>query len=132
MHGNLRLLSVIKILCMLFVWAGSVACRMELPHLEGFDRTAWVQDPKGCQNRRLAFETALAKQLDKLEGLRPEQVKRLLGKPDGVRLYRRGQYFYIYYLEKGGQCDETTTKQGRRLELRFSSLDKVNEAVILH
>lgn len=131
MHGFSFSQSFIKTLFILFVCLGNTGCRMELPHIEGFNREVWVQDTKACRNERLAFEPALEKQLDKLEGLRPEEVKRLLGKPDGVRLYRRGQYFYIYYLEKGKQCDSSLTKEGRRIELRFSSLDKVNEAVLL-
>ncbi|NIK73092.1 hypothetical protein FHS56_000578 [Thermonema lapsum] len=132
MHSFSFGLSSAKILFIFFVWAMVAAgCRLELPRLEGFDREAWQQDPKGCRGQRLVFETALEKQLDKLIGLRPEEVKRLLGKPDRVRLYRRGQYFYVYYLETGNQCNETLAKEGKRIELRFSSLDKVNEAVLL-
>lgn len=128
-HGRfpfLLNLLIIGIVCFLG------ACGLGMPQLEGFDRELWQSDFKACQQRRVQCSEALLMQKHKLLDCSPRQVRWLLGKPDEVRLYRRGQYFYVYYLTSGWQCDSSRyTQPGRRIELRFSSLDRVNEFVLL-
>lgn len=70
---------------------------------------------------------------DKLIGLNANEVRKVLGKPDKVELYRRSQRFYIYFFEAGGQCKGSGkgTAEGRNFYVRFNTLDQVSE-ISLH
>lgn len=107
------------------------ACR-ELPTLKGFDSKAWQGDRLGCKGARARQIQTLLAQKDKLKGLGQNQVMALLGKPDFQDLASRNQRFYVYYYQKGKQCEEPTIssvnlKTDRVLRIRFSALDAVNE-----
>jgi hypothetical protein len=107
------------------------ACR-EVPTLKGFNSKAWQEDRLGCKGLRTQQIQTLLEQRDKLKGLGQNQVMAILGKPDFQELASRNQRFYIYYYQKGKQCEEPTIssvklKTDRVLRIRFSALDSVNE-----
>lgn len=96
---------------------------------EEFDVAIWKSDKKGCESKRLAEYENFQKIKGRLEGLSEIEIRQTLGKPDLVDLYKRKQKFYIYFLEKGPQCEENTSGKGQRIEVRFSALERVNEII---
>lgn len=93
-----------------------------------FDTQKWKGDQNGCKNERLAEYPKFQKIQTELKGLSEVQIRALLGKPDRLRLYKRKQKFYIYFIEKGAQC-EAGKKEAKYVEIRFSALERVNEII---
>jgi hypothetical protein len=104
------------------------------PQVSGFDQEAWRQDKRGCQGQRaslLADFEALAKP-ELLKGMRELEAKQLLGLPDQIEVAERGQKFYTYFVEPGNQCqDNAAGKEARRVRVRFSALNQVNEVTLI-
>ncbi|WP_157638045.1 hypothetical protein [Flexithrix dorotheae] len=97
---------------------------------EAFDTQTWKNDPNGCNSERLTMLDQFKGVQDKIIGLSELQVNKLLGKPDKVELYIRSQKFYVYHLKPGSQCNaETFDKAGENIQIRFNSLNEVNEII---
>jgi outer membrane protein assembly factor BamE (lipoprotein component of BamABCDE complex) len=106
------------------------ACK-EIPQLENFDKLEWTKDRQGCQNLRRKHLQSLENQRDKFKGLGQNQVMQLLGKPDIQELYNRNQRFYVYFYEKGSQCEgKADIINGKFIKIRISALDAVTEVLI--
>jgi outer membrane protein assembly factor BamE (lipoprotein component of BamABCDE complex) len=57
----------------------------------------------------------------------------ILGKPDEKEMYKRGQWFYVYYFEPGPSCQPTSSvKRGdvKRVEIRVSAVGNVTELIL--
>lgn len=104
------------------------ACRREEVKLENFDKTAWLQDSKGCKEKRLQLLPILEEQKQKLLGLSQEAVVELLGKPDRQDLQKRNAKRFLYYVSRGTQCQEHASKvEGIALIIQFGALNYVSE-----
>lgn len=121
---------IILILSLLFL----IACQ-EAPKLDNFDNARWIKDRLACNDNRKDLIPSLEKQIEKLKGLGQNQILSILGKPDFHELHERNQRFYIYFFEKGEQCNTKMTtvdiKAKKTLKLRFSALDRVTEVTLL-
>lgn len=119
----------------IFIFAAFIqllsACQTN-PSLDGFSAEQWRSDPRGCQGKRAAFMDTLYAQRDKIKGLGREHIRRLFGKPDFQKLYRRDQRFFIYFYAPGPQCkDSVDIEKGKLLKLRFNSVGLVSETIFL-
>ena len=57
-----------------------------------------------------------------------DEVGYALGKPDIHQLAGRNQKYYVYFLEKGPQCDDITQKlSALKMILRFNAVGLLSE-----
>ena len=101
--------------------------------IENFDKNAWKNDPLACKNTRKAQIEALDKGKDLLKSLTPKQLINTLGRPDRQELYERNQRYYLYFYEKGAQCDgelDINLEKTPLIRIRFSAIDIVTEVII--
>ncbi len=113
---------------LLCIW--SLAACKETPPLENFDQQTWKQDQLGCQSLRKSLLENLKANESRLIGLGQNQIISLLGKPDLQQLYQRNQRFYVYFYQKGKQCEDKTKvniQDAPLVKIRFSALDRVTE-----
>ncbi len=96
---------------------------------EEFDTERWKNDKNGCNNERLSEYSNFQKIKDQLEGLSEVEIRQTLGNPDAVDLYKRKQKFYIYFIEKGPQCEKNGVGKAQRIEIRFSAMERANEII---
>ena len=97
--------------------------------LQGFDAEKWKADQNGCKGLRLPMKEIFQKEQDALKGLRENELKELLGKPDKQELYVRSQKFFVYYLEPGPSC-ENAKDLPLTLTVRFNALGLTNEVFL--
>lgn len=97
--------------------------------LENFDAETWRKDANGCAGLRTGMIRAIEAQQDKIMGLRENELKDLLGKPDKQELYVRNQKFFIYYIEPGPLC-ENGPELPLTLHIRFNALGVTNEVFL--
>jgi outer membrane protein assembly factor BamE (lipoprotein component of BamABCDE complex) len=106
------------------------ACKSE-PTLADFNQERWKKDRNACLNLRKDLIKSLFAQKDKIKGLGQNQIMRLLGRPDYQELYNRNQRFYVYFYEKGEQCQgKPNLVMGKNIQIRFSALDAVTEVLL--
>ena len=105
----------------------SVSCT-EPARVEGFDSETWKSDKFACKGSRQQLEASFEQIRRGLYGRSEEDIKDILGKPDGEQLMKRGQRVFYYYLEPGSQCTvKDKLSEANRAEVRFNSLNKVSE-----
>ncbi len=97
--------------------------------LKSFDSEAWIKDKNGCDGIRLSMKTEILNLKYRMRGLSAEEVEDLLGSPDATELSERSQKYYIYYLEPGPVCTESSNKENHALALliRFTAVGIANE-----
>ncbi len=105
-------------------------CTQEIK-IDGFDAEAFKLDKHACSGTRLSLEPQLINVKEQLKGYNQIEITKLLGKPDKIEIYKRGQRFFIYFIEKGPSCsNEKLTKYPKSLFIRFSALNNANEVFI--
>ena len=102
------------------------ACQSTTITEDEFDSEIWKKDKNGCLGERLKLLEDFNAVKGKMTDLSEKQIRSLLGAPDQIQLFERSQKFYIYYIETGSQCGKSG-KEGRHYQIRFSSLNQVNE-----
>ena len=97
-----------------------------------FSSKEWKADELGCKNARIKMLESIQKADENIKLLTDSDIRRLFGKPDNIELFSRSQKFYIYYLEKGSQCQdrEAKTGKGRALEVSLDALGRLHEVNI--
>ena len=104
----------------------AVACGP--PKQFDFPAADWQGDRLGCTGRREALAGELEAIRRDLRGLTEPEILDLLGKPDSQALQGRGQKYFVYYLEKGPQCEnERAAPQARTVAIRLNALGFVTE-----
>jgi hypothetical protein len=128
----MRLKHILQVLLLIGFLAVS-ACKGKNIALEGFDDETWRADPQGCKGERAQFWAFFDQNKEVLNGFSESDLKVLLGKPDERELYKRGQWFYIYFFDAGPLCDPTQEKQRgatKRMEIRLSAVGDVSEVIL--
>ena len=100
----------------------------QVPQIEGFDSSGWVQDKNGCQGLRLNLEETLWTNRVKLMDIPESQIIELLGKPNYTELYVRNQKFFVYYIGASAEC--AGSNPPRSLWIRFDALNYSSEISI--
>lgn len=89
------------------------------------DLASFRRDSIGCQGLRAQLSYDTLNSL--MGGLDNDQVIALLGKPNRVDLRKRSQKFFVYFLEPGPQCADSTPGVPRALLVRFNAVNVVSE-----
>ncbi|MBT9392399.1 hypothetical protein KLP40_04420 [Hymenobacter sp. NST-14] len=106
-------------------------CGHDLPELPDFDAAAWRADPYGCQNKRAALLSTLAKYRSDLFGARINDITNVLGHPDEEELGEQSDKVYIYYVTPGLQCQPGHPRAARnRVMLRSGATGTVTEVIL--
>lgn len=88
----------------------------------------WRSDRGGCNGVRAGLEPAFRAEMQQLKGKSANTIGELLGRPDINQIADRNQKFYIYFLEKGPQCDQPgVASRSRSVALRMSAIGLVTE-----
>ena len=64
---------------------------------------------------------------------RQNQIIDILGKPDNLTLYERGQTIYFYYIKYHPKCSDVpyrAEEERIKLELRFDALNRSKELYV--
>ncbi len=98
--------------------------------IENFDSETWIEDQYGCGGSRLELMNDLLKVKFKLRGKKTSEIEDILGKPEGIELYKRDQKYYIYFMESNENCSGTLKENPLKLYVRFSAVGIANEFTI--
>ena len=92
------------------------------------DLKKWRGDRGGCNGVRAALEPDLRAEVQNLKGKMANTIGELLGRPDVNQIADRNQKFYIYFLEKGPQCNQVGAKlDSRSVAIRMSAMGVATE-----
>jgi hypothetical protein len=98
------------------------------PVLVGLDVALFKNDRGACQGHRVQQIVWLKTNKMTWKGVSSNDVEDILGKPDIQQLADRNQEYYIYFLEKGEQCEKITNpSQAKSMAFRFSAIGLVTE-----
>jgi hypothetical protein len=118
-----------KNVILVMLMAGVIsACSLAPDKLGRLDLVKWREDRLACQGIRTSLEKDFKAEQEQLIGKFADEVGRILGKPDIHQLGSRNQKYYVYFLEKGSQCEDITRKSAaRRAVLRFNAIGLLSE-----
>jgi hypothetical protein len=92
------------------------------------DLKKWRGDRGGCNGMRQSILPDFRAEIPNLKGQRTNTIGELLGRPDINEIADRNQKFYIYFLEKGPQCDKPGVKSSSHsVAIRFSAIGLATE-----
>lgn len=92
------------------------------------DVKKWRGDRGGCNGIRATLEPDFKAEIQNLKGKTANTIGELLGRPDVNQIADRNQKFYIYFLEKGPQCNQTGVKSmSRSVAIRMSAIGLATE-----
>jgi hypothetical protein len=95
-----------------------------------FDHQLWQQDKMACQGIRPKLAADFENIRRELLGYTQEDIIDLLGKPDLQLLSERTQKFYVYFMEKGSQCEgNSENSKARTVSVRFNAMGLASEIV---
>lgn len=119
--------SLFRFYCML-VFLGLLSSCTKQPDLSGFDAEKFLQDEAGCQGIRSSQISWLKAHKENLKGVSSNDIEDILGKPDIQQLADRNQEYYVYFLEKGPQCENIKNpSQAYCMAFRFSAIGLATE-----
>lgn len=100
------------------------------PDLGKFDNNQWKKDKNGCLGIRSGQLDNLLEVKDNLLNVSESEIRLLLGVPDKINLYTRGQKFLIYYIDPTTDCNQQDSDGSRKLVLRASSINTIKAVTI--
>jgi hypothetical protein len=104
------------------------ACSNPPEKLGNMDLNKWRSDRGGCNNTRKVMEKDLKAAEAELKGKFADTVGDILGRPDIQQLGERNTKFYVYFLEKGPQCDDMKAKSAaKKVILKFNAVGLLSE-----
>ena len=119
-----------NILKLFFLCLLLAACGKQIDS-QGFDDQIWKNDKDGCNSERVKQLTIFEQKIKPQLLLRPETtLRKLLGKPDRSEPANRGQKFYIYFVQKGKQCD-SQLPSANFLQIRIDAIGRVTEIILI-
>ncbi|QRR04272.1 hypothetical protein HWI92_19275 [Dyadobacter sandarakinus] len=105
-----------------------MACSTPPDRLGKLDLKKWRGDRGGCKNERKALLDDFKAEQKTLMGKLADDVGGLLGRPDIQQLGERNLKFYVYFLEKGAQCDNPAGKsEAQKVILKFNAVGLLSE-----
>jgi hypothetical protein len=109
------------------------SCDTTPPDIPGIDYKKWELDKYGCNGERMKMVRLLIENKEKFFRYRQNQIIDILGKPDNLTLYKRGQTIYFYYIKYHPNCPEIAYRAEEemvKLELRFDALNRSKELYV--
>ncbi len=115
-------------LIILFLFLSVLGCTNPKEKIGDLDLKIWRSDRGSCNGER----TKLIKQFqaveESLKGQQVDDIGALLGRPDIHQLGGRNTKFYVYYLEKGPQCNDVAAKStANKVILKFNAIGLLSE-----
>lgn len=113
---------------LLLALLGLFSCEPPPDRFGRLDLKKWRSDRGGCNGVRAAILPDFRAEIQNLKGKRANTIGDLLGRPDINEIADRNQKFYIYFLEKGPQCDQPGVKStSRSVAIRMSAIGLATE-----
>ena len=109
------------------------SCETTPPDITGLDYEKWKLDKYGCEGDRMDMVRVFIENKDKFLRFRQNQIIDILGKPDNLTLYERGQTIYFYYIMYHPNCPYVSYRaeeQRVKLEIRFDALNRSKEVFV--
>ena len=109
------------------------SCETTIPSIEGLDYKKWELDKFGCNGDRIKMVGLLIRNKEQFFRYRQNQIIDILGKPDNLTLYERGQTIYFYYIKYHPKCSDVpyrAEEERIKLELRFDALNRSKELYV--
>ncbi|MFD2932210.1 hypothetical protein [Spirosoma flavum] len=104
------------------------SCGPAPDHFGKLDLKKWRGDRGGCNGVRATLIPDFRAEVQNLKGNSSNTIGELLGRPDVNQIADRNQKFYVYYLEKGPQCDQAGSKSmSRSVAIRMSAVGLATE-----
>jgi hypothetical protein len=108
--------------------SGLIACSSPPDKLGVLDLNKWRSDRGGCNNVRSTLQKDFKAVQGQLKGKFADDIGELLGRPDIHQLGERNVKFYVYFLEKGPQCQDMSKKSGaKKVILKFNAVGLLSE-----
>lgn len=105
-----------------------VGCSSGPEKLGRLDLVKWREDRGACAGIRSGLVNDFKIEQANLMGKFADDVGSILGKPDIHQLGGRNQKLYVYFLEKGPQCEDITKKSSaQKVILRFNAVGLLSE-----
>lgn len=105
-----------------------VGCKSAPDKLGRLDLVKWRQDRGACEGIRPTLVDDFKVEQANLMGKFADDVGFILGRPDIHQLGSRNQKFYVYFLEKGTQCDDIAKPSlAQKVILRFNAVGLLSE-----
>ncbi len=127
---NERIMTMkLSIKILLTTLIGFVAgCSSAPDQLGNLDLKKWRGDRGGCNDVRKSLEGDFRSVEKELKGKFADTIGELLGRPDIHQLGERNTKFYVYFLEKGPQCENMQAKsEARKVLLKFNAVGLLSE-----
>ena len=125
-----------KILLLFLIMTGIViqleSCitkKKKVKRIGQFDSELWIGDKNGCHGDRLAIKDQLLSVKHLMRGFKEKEIESFLGKPDVLELSKRGQQYYVYFIESGPKCT-TPAEKPLALFVKFSAVGLAVEFTI--
>lgn len=109
------------------------SCSTTPPQIDGLDYSKWAEDPFGCKGERESMVRMIMENRELFFRYSQNQIIDILGKPDNLTLYERGQTIYFYYIKYHPNCPEIPYRaemERVKLELRFDALNRSKELFV--
>ena len=104
------------------------SCSSQPDKLGKLDLKKWRGDRGGCEGGRTAIAADFKAEQRQLMGKFIDDVGTILGRPDIHQLGERNQKFYVYFLEKGPQCEDMKLKsKAKKVILKFNAVGLLSE-----
>lgn len=105
-----------------------IGCKSAPDKLGKLDLVKWRQDRAACEGIRPTLVDDFKIEQANLMGKFADDVGVILGRPDIHQLGGRNQKFYVYFLEKGTQCDDISKPSSAlKVILRFNAVGLLSE-----
>ena len=109
------------------------SCKTAAPKIDNLDYEKWELDKFGCSGERMKMVRLLVENKEEFFRYRQNQIIDILGKPDNLTLYERGQTIYFYYIKYHPNCANVpyrAEEERIKLELRFDALNRSKELYV--
>ncbi len=105
-----------------------VGCKSAPDKLGRLDLVKWREDRAACNSIRPSLVKDFKIEQVNLMGKFADDVGLILGRPDIHQLGSRNQKFYVYFLEKGTQCNDIAKpSSAQKVILRFNAVGLLSE-----
>lgn len=124
-----KLAYAMRLCCYLFLFTVVASSCGSAPDQFGkLDLKKWRSDRGGCNGVRATLEPGFRAESQNLKGETSNTLGEWLGRPDANVLAERNQKYYVYFLEKGPQCEKPGAKSSSRsVAIRFSAIGLATE-----
>ncbi|WP_414617900.1 hypothetical protein [Dyadobacter sp. 32] len=108
--------------------SGIMACSSGPDTLGRLDLKKWRSDRNACEGKREKLVKDFEAEQKQLLGKFIDEIGEILGRPDIHQLGERNTKFYVYFLEKGVQCEDITQKSdAQKVILKFNAVGLLSE-----